>query len=140
MSDKVFQSYSFVMHWSFGLFTELSILLTFALTYAFSAFSLLKVSTLALKQLSAKSCFCFIVLLCTGIEIEGRDSFPSISMIQVKQRGHKTWWEHWLMFNLIWLIKSVWLNGWAFVYKLSGSELDPHCCHLNFRYCVCFEK
>ena len=31
------------------------------------------------------------------------------------------------------------LNGWAFVYKLSGFAIDSCCSYLNFRYCTCFE-
>ena len=26
---------------------------------------------------------------------------------------------------------QVWLNGWVFVYKLSGCGFESHCCHLN---------
>ena len=35
---------------------------------------------------------------------------------------------------------SVWLNGWVFVYKLSGCGFESRWCHLNFRYGVCFEQ
>ena len=35
---------------------------------------------------------------------------------------------------------SVWLNGWAFIYKLSGCGFEPLCSHLNFRYRACFEQ
>ena len=31
------------------------------------------------------------------------------------------------------------LNGWAFVYKLNGYEIDSCCSYLNFRYRTCFE-
>ena len=34
----------------------------------------------------------------------------------------------------------VWLNSWAFVYKLSGCGFWSHCSHLNFKYCTCFEQ
>ena len=26
---------------------------------------------------------------------------------------------------------SVWLNGWVFIYELSGCGLESCCCHLN---------
>ena len=32
--------------------------------------------------------------------------------------------------SIVWL---VWLNGWVFVYKLSGCGFKSRCCHLNFR-------
>ena len=35
--------------------------------------------------------------------------------------------------SMIWL---VWLNGWEFIFELSGSE--SHRSHLIFRYCACF--
>ena len=38
--------------------------------------------------------------------------------------------------SIIW---SVWLNGWVFIYKLTGCEFESYCCHLNFRYCTCFQ-
>ena len=39
--------------------------------------------------------------------------------------------------SIIWL---VWLNGCAFVYKLSSSEFKSSCSHLRFRFCACFEQ
>ena len=35
---------------------------------------------------------------------------------------------------------SVWLNGWVFVYELSGSGFESLCCYLNCRYDTCFEQ
>ena len=35
---------------------------------------------------------------------------------------------------------SVWLNGWVFVYELSGCGFESSCSHLNFRFCACFEQ
>ena len=32
------------------------------------------------------------------------------------------------------------LNGWLFLYKLSGCGFESCCSHLNFRLCVCFEE
>ena len=32
------------------------------------------------------------------------------------------------------------LNGWLFLYKLSGCGFESCCSHLNFRFCVCFEQ
>ena len=32
------------------------------------------------------------------------------------------------------------LTGWVFVYELSGCGFKSRCCHLNFRYRVCFEQ
>ena len=39
--------------------------------------------------------------------------------------------------SIIW---PVWLNGWVFVYELSGSGFESSCCHLNFRFRACFEQ
>ena len=39
--------------------------------------------------------------------------------------------------SIIW---PVWLNGWVFVYELSGCGFESRCCHLNFRYGACFEQ
>ena len=38
---------------------------------------------------------------------------------------------------IIWL---VWLNGWEFIYELSGCWFDSHCSHLNFRFWACLEQ
>ena len=39
--------------------------------------------------------------------------------------------------SIIWL---VWLDGWVFVYELSGCVFEFRCSHLNFRYGACFEQ
>ena len=39
--------------------------------------------------------------------------------------------------NHLW---PVWLNGWVFVYEMSGCGFESRCCHLNFRYGACFEQ
>ena len=39
--------------------------------------------------------------------------------------------------SIIW---PVWLNGWVFVYELSGSGFESRCSHLTFRYGACFEQ
>ena len=38
------------------------------------------------------------------------------------------------------IISPVWLNGWVFVYQLSGCKFKYCCSHLNFRHCVCFKQ
>ena len=38
------------------------------------------------------------------------------------------------------IIWPVWLNGWVFVYELSGCRFESRCSHLNFRCHVCFEQ
>ena len=38
------------------------------------------------------------------------------------------------------ILKSVWPNGWVFVYKLSGSGFESSCIHLNFTLRACFEQ
>ena len=35
---------------------------------------------------------------------------------------------------------TFWLNGWVFVYELSGCGFESHCSHLNFRFCACIEQ
>ena len=37
--------------------------------------------------------------------------------------------------SIIWL---VWLNGWVFVFELSGCGFESICSRLNFRFCTCF--
>ena len=39
--------------------------------------------------------------------------------------------------SIIWL---VWLNGWVFIYDLSGCEFKPCWSNLNFRYRAYFEQ
>ena len=34
----------------------------------------------------------------------------------------------------------VFLNGWVFIYELSGCGFESCCCHINFRYRACFEQ
>ena len=34
----------------------------------------------------------------------------------------------------------VWLNGWVFIYKLSGCEFESRHSHLKLRYHACFEQ
>ena len=41
---------------------------------------------------------------------------------------------------ICYLYWPVWLNGWMFVYELSGSGSESSCSHLNFRFCACFEQ
>ena len=38
--------------------------------------------------------------------------------------------------SIIW---PVWLNGWVFIYELSGCGFEPCCCQLTFRYGTYFE-
>ena len=37
-------------------------------------------------------------------------------------------------------IMPVWLNGWVFVYGLSGCGFESSWSHLNLRFCACFEQ
>ena len=39
--------------------------------------------------------------------------------------------------SIIW---SVWPNGWAFIYKLSGCGLESRYSHLIFKYGACFKQ
>ena len=36
--------------------------------------------------------------------------------------------------------KNTLANGWVFVYEVSGCGFESGCCHLNFRFCICFEQ
>ena len=38
------------------------------------------------------------------------------------------------------LVHKLALNGWMFVYELSGCGFESNCSHLNIRFCVCFEQ
>ena len=38
------------------------------------------------------------------------------------------------------IIRPAWLNDSVFVYELSGCKFESRFCHLNFRYCVSFER
>ena len=40
-------------------------------------------------------------------------------------------------YHVIW---SVWLNGWVFVYKLSGCGFESRCSHFNLGYFACLEQ
>ena len=35
---------------------------------------------------------------------------------------------------------NIWLNGWVFLYELSGCGFNSCCSHLNFRFRACFEQ
>ena len=37
-------------------------------------------------------------------------------------------------------LRPVWLNGWVFVYKLSGCGFESRCYQLNFSYGSCFKQ
>ena len=39
--------------------------------------------------------------------------------------------------SIVW---SIWLNGWVFVYELSGCRFESRCSHLNFIFRACFEQ
>ena len=37
-------------------------------------------------------------------------------------------------------VRPAWLNGWEFIYELSGCGFESSFSHLNFRFCACFEQ
>ena len=39
--------------------------------------------------------------------------------------------------SIVW---PVWLNGWVFIYELSGCGFESSCSHLNCWFCTCFEQ
>ena len=39
--------------------------------------------------------------------------------------------------SIIW---PAWLNGWVFVYQLSGCGFESSCSHFTFRFRACFEQ
>ena len=39
-----------------------------------------------------------------------------------------------------WQRNIIWLNGWVFVYELSGCGFKSNCSHLNFIFCTCFDQ
>ena len=39
--------------------------------------------------------------------------------------------------SIVW---PVWLNGWVFIYELSGYGFESSCCHLNCWFCTSFEQ
>ena len=41
---------------------------------------------------------------------------------------------------ICYLYWPVWLNGWMFVYELSGSGSESSCSHLNCRFRACFKQ
>ena len=57
-------------------------------------------------------------------------------MIRTQSQMHHTnkCWQH---SSVIW---PIWLNGWVFVYELSGCGSGSNCSHLNLRYRTCFEQ
>ena len=48
------------------------------------------------------------------------------------------WTDKYSQHSLI--IWPVQLNGWVFVYELSGCGFESHCSHLKFRIRACFEQ
>ena len=57
-------------------------------------------------------------------------------MIRTYSQMHRTdkYWQHCS------IILPVWLNGWVFVYELSGCGLESSYSHLKFRFRACFEQ
>ena len=57
-------------------------------------------------------------------------------MIRTYSQRHRTdkYSQH---SSIIW---PIWLNGWVFVYELSGCTFESSCSHLNFRFRDCFEQ
>ena len=48
------------------------------------------------------------------------------------------WFSIRLQTNWLWVrIRPVWLNGWVFVYKLSGCGFESRCCYLNHILLYC---
>ena len=47
-----------------------------------------------------------------------------------------------LLINSLFISKErpVWLNGWVFVYELSGGGSESRCSRLKFRYRACFKQ
>ena len=40
----------------------------------------------------------------------------------------------------LYALLPVWLNGWVFLYELSGCGFESCCSHFNFRFRSCFEQ
>ena len=57
-------------------------------------------------------------------------------MIRTYSHMHRT--DKYSQHNSI--ISVVRLNGWVFVYELSGCEFESSCSHLNFRFCASFDQ
>ena len=57
-------------------------------------------------------------------------------MIKTYSHTHRT--DKYLQHSSI--IWAGWVNGWVFVYELSGCGLEFWYCHLNFRHSACFEQ
>ena len=57
-------------------------------------------------------------------------------MIRTNSQMHHT--DKYSQHNTI--IWPVWLNGWVFVYELSGCGFESSCHHLNFRFRACFQQ
>ena len=58
------------------------------------------------------------------------------AMIKTYNQMHRTD-KYSQLSSIIW---PVWLNGWVFVYELSGCGFESRCSHLIFRYGACFEQ
>ena len=73
---------------------------------------------------------------CQGTPCSKQASYLVRDMIKTYNQMHRTdkYSQH---SSIIW---PVWLNGWVFVYKLSGCGFESRCSHLIFRYGACFEQ
>ena len=62
---------------------------------------------------------------------------------QIKKK-HDLWNNRFSDCNWTWthnhLVHKLTLNGWVFIYELSGCGFESNCGHLNVRFCVCFEQ
>ena len=55
-----------------------------------------------------------------------------ITYSQMHQTDKYSWYS-----SIIW---TVWLNGWVFIYELSGCGFESSWSHLNFRFRACFKQ
>ena len=78
-------------------------------------------------------------------------TFRQLQSVDSLWNTYMTWQEHTVKCNIQISIhntaqsfgktvRSVWLNGWVFIYEISGCGLKSCCSHSNFRFHACFEQ
>ena len=106
-------------------------LFSFILAMAFHDFHTLQISvTCFLNILFFSVCYCHVTYLF-------HSEYLLYSCLNVKELFTRNRRDIWSLSNNN---GTGWLNGWVFVYELSGRGLKSHWRHLNFKYRSCFEQ
>ena len=88
--------------------------------------------------------FCYLIGSVVKIVLFLHFLYPKDDRLRQIKKRHGWWNNHFSDCNWTWthnhLVHKRTLNGWVFVYELSGCGFESSCSHLNFRFRACFEQ